>query len=320
MPLLLAILIGASIWIYTYTSWFPIFGSLLGFGGVLIVVPALQGLMSEDRRKAYSAWVDQLLFQNRTSARLYIISLIIGFAIGFLLIQPLRLANGRIDGSIEAHLSYSQTAGDPPERIIIGSGKTHALPLRQPFAGGPAKAWISAPGLPTLEKELTGFGWPKVELPDDLWRQPIVLLRAGPGLLIRLTRVLPRFDIVVSRKNKGKLEKFRCTVQQKYVGEPLWIGGGLGEISLSEARYSRWLREFELANLRGEVSGNAQLILRTPIRPQCEESRQVMATLRMGDVVSWTLASRTSGEVLSQGEATLTQAARFPLEIKMVPQ
>lgn len=318
MPLLLAILIGASIWIYTFTSWFPIFGSILGFGGVLMVVPALQGLMSDGRRKAYSTWVDQILFQNRSSARLYVVLLIVGLTAGFLCVQPLRMTNHFQDRSLEVQIGFSQFATDKPptRRIRISAGDTHSTPLLQPFLGGPTFVWISSPGLPQIRKKVEGFGWPAMDLPEDLWLQPIVLLRPAPSLLLTLEDSLPQFEVTLLSDGKviGK-----CIIQQKYVGEPVWVGGGRNTFTISDSQLNRWLREFRLAFLRGEIEGESERILTTTLRPRCTESAKTFEHLKVGNNLKWRLSSRNTDKIFSEGQIEIKEDSEYPLEIKMEP-
>jgi hypothetical protein len=320
MPLLLAILIGASIWIYTFTSWFPIFGSILGFGGVLMVVPALQGLMSKERRDAYSKYVDQLLFQEQSSARLYIVLLILGLIAGFVCVQPLRLTNHHQDRSLEIRVGFSELATDDPptHRIRVSPGDTYSAPLLQPFLGGASYVWISSPGLPQIKKKVSGFSWPSMQLPQDLWLQPIILLRPSPSLLVRLSRTLPKFVISVERANESKT--IECKIQEKYVGEPLWIGGGRNSFEIGSSRLNNWLREFRLANLRGEVEVELDTILTTTLRPHCPEAVAPIKTarqfehLQVGDKLRWELSSRNTGKHISKGQIQIREDMSFPFE------
>ena len=324
MPLLLAILIGASIWIYTYTSWFPIFGSILGFGGVLVVVPAMQGLMAPARRQAYAQFVDQLLFQNPRSALAYIVVLCAGLIAGFVCVQPLRLTNHLLNSSLDIRVGFSQHATDkPPTRHIrINAGDTHSTPLLQPFLNGASYVWVSSPGLPQIRKKVAGFGWPKMDLPEDLWRQPIILLRPSASLLVNLDRTLPKLEVQLTRNGGAESATQTCIVQEKYVGEPVWIGGGKDTFKISDSRLRAWAREFRLAKLRGELEGDesslsADQILTTTLRPRCEDTASAFDHLQIGDSISWRLTSRNANRLISKGQMKIEPNARFPLEVRL---
>ena len=199
-PLLLAVLIAASIWIYVFTSWFPIFGSILGLGGVLMVVPALQGLMGEERRRAYAAWIDDLLFQKQVSAQVYIVLLLAGLFFGFVVFQPFTLTNQLLDKTLPVQVGFSANASalPPTKRALIAPGKSFSLPIAQPLFGGAKFVWVSSPGYPQIRKKVNGFGWPSMSLPQDLWQQPVLLMRPSPALLPKLEETLPKFSITIN--------------------------------------------------------------------------------------------------------------------------
>ncbi|MEM8645510.1 MAG: hypothetical protein AAGF86_04120 [Pseudomonadota bacterium] len=319
MPLLLAILIGASIWIYTFTSWFPIFGSILGFGGVLAVVPVMQGLMSEERRGAYARRVDELLFQNPSSARFYVFLLCVGVFAGFICVQPLQLTNFKQSGSLDVRVGFSQQASDKPptRRIRINAGATHSTPLLQPFFGGASYVWVSSPGLPQIRKKVSGFGWPSMTLPDDLWQQPILLLRPSPRLLEELYEREPTFKVFLKRKTGDKEKTHPCVIQKKYVGEPLWIGGGRQTFTIDQARIDQWVREFKLARIRREVKGEEEQILTSTLRPSCPEKR-AFEQLKEGDVLTWHMKRDGTEDPFSLGTFTVDDDLPYPAEVRML--
>jgi hypothetical protein len=308
-PLLLAILILASVWIYYFTNWFPVFGSVLGFGGVLVVVPVLRGLMIEERRRAYADLVDRALFQS-SSAVVYLLLLLSGIVVGFGLMQPLRIAAAPGGQAINLRVTLLDTGGATRFfRLTLEPNSTFAMPLRQPFLGGTQAIRIVAEGLPQLSRDIGNFAWPRFSLPAMLWSEPVVVLRPEPDLLVELSERTPTLT-VTRRKADG--EESGCVVEQRYLGEPVWLGGGSERIEIDDGTRRRWIAEFEM---HGERTGKSNpealkllhLLVDQPTRPDCIE------TLSAGDTITWKL--ETPGGVVASGRGEVASDVSYPQEI-----
>jgi len=283
VPLLLANLIAASVWIYLFTDWFPVFGSVLGLGGVLVVVPALQGLMAEARRKAYAGLLDRLLFQDPGTARAYLLLLVAGVGAGFVLAQPLRITAAAGADPIEIRLTLVSTSGEERlRRIRLQPGSTEALPLWQTFFGGTREVRVAAAGLPGLTRPIGSFDWPRLALPGDLWSRPVLLLRPEPGAVEALQLIGGSLQIV---RRRGDRLLDECPLPDKYLGEPVWIGGGQEVIAIDGDRRRQWLEDARMHGLRYGAPGLEAKLITLPARAPCAFQ------LDAGDSITWTLVS-----------------------------
>ncbi len=309
VPLLLVILVAVSTWIYIFTNWYPLFGSVLGLGGVLVVVPALSGLMSEDRRKAYSGLVDRILFQKPLMAKFYLLALVVGLTLGFAALQPLRITNESRTSPVDAVLTITGSDGQSlGKRIRIEPGGTFAASLKQPLLGGTVQFELAAQGLPSIQHNVDNFSWPAISVPTDLWQQPVLLLRAEPALLSALRSFMPRLEVEVVGADGNTRS---CIIHERYLGEPVWLGGGKGKLAVSDTTIQRWLLEFRMALARdSEIKAN-EMIMTSTLRPDC------IMRLAAADSVSWKIVSRGSGRLISAGKTEIALSDTYPKEIHM---
>ena len=64
--LLLSLLgVAASVWVWFYTEWFPVIGSLLGLGGVFTWLAFLSGLLKDERKEQLQELLDRRVFAAR---------------------------------------------------------------------------------------------------------------------------------------------------------------------------------------------------------------------------------------------------------------
>lgn len=308
VPLLLSILIGASLWVYYFTNWFPLFGSVLGLGGVLIVVPALRGLMAESRRMAYASLVDRILFQKPGTARLYLVLLLIGLVFGIVFVQPLSISAPTGAQPMEIRVILVSANGD--ERLHLARlepGSTQAMPLWQPFVGGPREIRVVADGLPRINRRIGSFDWLRLSLPGDFWSRPVVLLRAEPGLIRDLQNLKPILKIEHQPKDGTATE---CIVEERYLGEPVWLGGGEDMINVSESMRRQWLQEARMFGARNAQPKLWEVIATIPTRAHC------IHTLDIGDLIVWTLVSAGQAkDVLASSSAEIRSDIFYPQEI-----
>lgn len=188
-------------------------------------------------------------------------------------------------------------------RIRIDPGGTFATVLKQPLLGGTNRFELATQGLPAIQQKIRNFGWPAVSVPTDLWQQPVLLLRAEPALMSALRSFMPRLEVDVTGAD-GMVAS--CVIHERYLGEPVWLGGGKGKLAVSDTTIQRWLLEFCMALARdSEIKAN-EMIMTSTIRPGC------ITRLAVKDRVSWKIVSRGSNRLISEGEAVVAPTDTYP--------
>ncbi|MDD9908973.1 MAG: hypothetical protein OXR62_04700 [Ahrensia sp.] len=314
VPLLLAILVGVSLWVYLYTDYFPVFGSVIGLSGVLVVVPAMRGLMSDERQQAYRAYFDRLLFQSRVTAKLYVVCLIAIAVIGFGVFKPLRFTNVGSAQAISLQYRFAEDDGPkgPWTSLRLLPGQTASSALKRPFFGGPDSLEIKANGLPQFRSSLPVFNWPAITLPGDAWQEPVVLLRADAALMSMLRRRRPLLSVEHSSFDGSG--NGTCREPSPWFGEPVWIGGGGGSLSVPGSIRESWQQERALSSLRNAEQAMTLLAAGVARRPDCADPATVPVRLLPNDRLKVTITTG-NGDIVAQLEIAVGEDEQFPREV-----
>lgn len=314
VPLLLSILIGLSLWIYLYTEFFPVFGSIIGLSGVLVVVPAMRGLMAKKRQEAYAAYFDQLLFQSRRTARVYVACLLAIVIVGFGVYQPVRFTNTSLDQPIST--SYRTVSGNGEtgawEALYLQPRQTKPMPLMRAAFGGPAALDVKASGLPDFRRDMAGLGWPTISLPADTWWEPVLILRPDADLMSQLRARLPRLRLEVRRA--GESTAILCQEEQPWIGSPIWIGGGEGSLAVPSKLRTAWQNEHTLATLQNPDRGLAILTTGVTRRLDCADEAGRPMRLLPSDELHFRIEAG-SGDAVSEGTLVIDGNESYPLEV-----
>jgi len=314
VPLLLAILISLSVWIYLYTEYFPVFGSIIGLSGVLVVVPAMRGLMSKKRQEAYAAYFDQLLFQSHLTAKVYVVCLLVIAFGGFLVLKPARFSNASTEQPL--NLSYRSVTFDgntgPWYSLYLQPRQTKPIRLLRPIFGGTVALDVRVPGLPLFRHATTAFGWPRINLPSDAWREPVLIVRPDVELMARLRVRLPRLAMELRRAGEGAL--ISCQEEKPWLGSPIWIGGGTDLLTIPAGMKSAWQNEHALAALQSPDQGLALLTSGIARRLGCSNASGQSIQLLPNDELQFTIEAG-NGDVLSESNIRIKGDELFPLEV-----
>ncbi|MCY6381718.1 hypothetical protein [Hoeflea prorocentri] len=313
VPLLLAILIGLSLWIYLYTEFFPVFGSIVGLGGVLVVVPAMKGLMAKERQEAYASYFDQMLFQSHLTAKIYVACLLVIVFVGFVMLQPARFYNASLDRPIEVSYRSVSSNGEGGEwaSVYLQPRQTKPMPLLRPVFGGPAALDVKASGLPRFRRQVSGLSWPTITLPSAAWREPVIILRPDADLMAQLNVRLPRLTLELRRAGEDALV---CEESEPWFGSPIWIGGGEDTLAVPSRLATLWRNEHALASLRGTERGLSLLTSGISRRLACADIAERPVRLLPSDELHFRIVAG-NGDAVSEGTITINGDEPFPMEV-----
>jgi len=222
--LFLALFVMLSIWMYLYTDFFPLFSSIIGLSGALIVVPAIYALLPDSDRLFYITRINRFLFGNRTATATYIFFLLAGALTGFGGARPLELeyAGNGPTRRIELRLDAAETEEPDLGIIYLNPGSIARRPVWAPFW---TNRFVTAAvnGLPErrvpvkyLSKELV--------LPDDLWKRPVLLLHPALHVVDAFVRERPTLEIEITPANKHSGCKEMPWRRNNYIGTSFWLG------------------------------------------------------------------------------------------------
>lgn len=314
VPLLLSILIGASVWIYLFTDYFPGFGSIIGISGVLAVVPAMRGLMTRQRQKAYTDYLDTALFQSSRSAKVYIVSLLAIAIVGFGVFKPVRFYNGAVDPliSVSYRSVFDNGVAGPWQSMRLQPGQTKREPIRRSLFGGPVRLEVRASGLPRFNRDIRGFGWPKITLPADGWLEPVLILRPDAELMSVLRNRLPRLTFSLRRANDSTSSI--CQEDKTWFGAPVIIGGGEGIITIPKKLKRAWQNEHAFATLQNSQRGLTLLNSGVTRRLDCNDNANRPTELLSTDEIMFKVTTG-NGDLVSKGSVKIDAIGPFPMEV-----
>lgn len=310
VPLLLAIMVSASVWIALYTDFFPVFGSILGLGGVLVVVPALHGLMKKSRQEAYARYFDDILFQSSWSARIYVAILAFIIVIGFGAYQPVRIHHPVTFPIITGN--HKIGPNDVPFSLVADS--TTSFPILQPFLGGPRKIQVSVSSLPTFTVQVEPFQWPRIVPVQQAWVEPVVILRPSAEGAAMLTQRQPR--LLLTFRREGKKDLIACKINARWLGRPIWLGGGTGVIAPPDSLRQSWLAEDAVARRRAGNEGEGLGLVTAGYyqRPSCQDGVMVPDHLKAGDQIGYRLVNQAE-ELIVEGTYHVPNLEIYPAEL-----
>jgi len=319
VPLLLLILFLSGVWVHLFTDFFPAFGSVLGLTGVLAVVPALSGLMAENRRKLYAEALDRVLFQTPLSARLYVAILLLVMPIAYGGFTPVKISYDGAGPPLRLTVSVLAPDGavDELSKVTLKSFESTRLPVLRRFQGG-EQLRIVAAGLPRLQVPFETFDWPEISVPGDFWSTPLALLRPRIDSVSSLLARKPTLSITVTPPAAaGSTTPLDCNPIERYVGQPIWLGGGSGRIAVPEATLSLWLLEANLIAATARDATKSEAVGAILAAPESPCANQI-ATLSVGSTIAWQLRAAGSGQTkLGEGQAVVEAAARYPQDIAL---
>ena len=314
VPVMLLLGLLAGLWVHQFTDHFPAFGSVLGLTGILAVIPALGGLMAPERRKRYSAFLDDVLFQRSASLYVYLVALAVLLVIGFGMVRPLQLKNAQSGAALKVEIV--ELAGDcraeSIDRRTVPALGSSRLPVWHGLGAGSRDLVLHAAGLPSLRVETEFWRWATITFPEDAWQSPLAVIRPGLADIPGIVQRKPTLEIRVETDSAPCEAVLRDEIPD-YVGQAVWVGSGGRSIATPADLLERWQREAALRTTALSARDASKVAQATWVAPQASK----IGAIGENAVVHWSLKAKNSGVVLAKGSMGLLAGLRYPQEVQI---
>lgn len=264
--LVLLLLAGVSVSAYVlyFTSWFPVFGGLLGLGGLFAWVGFVSGLLKDSRKEALQdAFERAILLRRWTVVCLLVVAtaLLLGAAhLGSLRLESVGDARDRV-------VTVTAEGSEPIRFRLAAQGDAVRLLPTGLLGTRPYRVKVS--GLPHLVAPVRALRRLDLSVPSSFFDRPVLLVRATAALSATLERETEPYSLSVTLN--GVPGPVRL---QPYRGRTVWIGAD-DDTELPEAAIRRWRLELV-------VAGASEAVLTRWEEPQSVEPP---ALPRTGDQV-----------------------------------
>jgi hypothetical protein len=196
--------VAVSGWLLHFTDLFPAVGGLLALGGLFSWLAFVSKILSEDRLKAFQAWIDDAVLSRRFTT------------VAVILVAAVLLGISLLRGTI-AISTFSENKDRAVWVYAPGSDKGDALQLPP---GGSIKVnlwtWpahhtryiVKVSGYPDQLVEVTPWRTSARYVPSSFFRPEVVLL--------------PEPELIQSARNPGAHMEIRVDVASKTAGKRTW--------------------------------------------------------------------------------------------------
>ena len=220
------VLLGSGIgsWLYRFTDWWEVFGTVLAFGGILALLPFVAKLLTEDERTAVVGWFGDWLFRSRYTWAVAISVLILLIIVSASLATvPLDNVQGFGDAAYRVY-GRADPGPENTDRLTVGA-RQRSLWWVCPWSRRTIHVKVSGLPLKTLTvRSWFGSGKSSVQVVVAAsFLRPIVIVAATPALAKD------------SLTNEYQLEVFvngNSVYCREYKGEVLLLGAAACDTDL----------------------------------------------------------------------------------------
>lgn len=276
-----------AVWIYFYTDWFLVLGSLVGIVGVFAF---LANLLTEERKAELRKAFDENVLGRRGAAwiaAVVLVSLLVLSSLtGSVLVRSLRDDSSRLI-SVES-LRGSRGAETVRQVLLPGRSQKKFILLR----GLGREYRVKVSGLPAATIRVRSFARKVLDSPDDFLRQPVVLVRPTPVL----SQIAAQAHLWLVVEHKGKR-----VVRFPFSGKAVWLGCD-ADVAIPPELLSRW-----------QLSARPEAWL-PPVAPEEQQALSPGDSLRISIE---TAEGQTYGKPVDLVVKPKYRKEDFPLEVVM---
>ncbi len=244
---LIAAGISVSWWILYFTDSFPVFGGLLGLGGLFTWIAFVGQILTGERKSHMQQSFDRFVLQRRSLPVLLGLALL-GWWMGYapcratLLVDCLEATGGHFM-EIRTFNPKAPLEREPMERLILSPRGTAKVLLTTPWFGKKDYV-IKVSGFPARKITMTGFCREPFFIPASMLLRPVVLIRPAAS---ELGVIDEGFSLEVQVKGERE-ETFRI---KNYPGKAVWFGAD-NDVAVPERLLNNWRQEFKMAKKNPE--------------------------------------------------------------------
>jgi hypothetical protein len=244
---LIAAGISVSWWILYFTDFFPVFGGLLGLGGLFTWIAFVSNILTDERKAEMQQSFDRFVLQ-RLGLLIFLGLALFGWWIGFapcrttLLVDCLETTGGHFM-EIREFRTEAPLEPEPVKRLTLSPRGTAKVLLATPWFGK-KDYLVKISGFPARKITLSGYQRRQFFIPASMLQRPVVLIRPAAK---ELGVVDEGFSLEVRVKgNKGEI--FRI---DNYPGKAVWFGAD-EDVAVPERLLDQWRQEFKMAKKNTE--------------------------------------------------------------------
>ncbi|MCK5228774.1 MAG: hypothetical protein KAR13_00815 [Desulfobulbaceae bacterium] len=251
--LILLIMAGISVswWVLYYTDAFPVFGGMLGLGGLFTWIAFVGNILTSERKEEIQNFFDQCFLQKRLMLLLLIIFLS-GWWLGLvparstLLVDSLESATGHV---LDVREFYEECpfSLQPIRRVKLSPRSTAKVVLPTPWFGS-KDYFIKVSSFPAKKITVSGYRRERLFIPKMLIERPVVLIRPAA---MDSSLVSNDFKMEILMNNE---QKPAYTIPE-YQGQSLWLGAD-ADVDVPQKLITKWYMEFKGAGMREDGVSN----------------------------------------------------------------
>lgn len=278
--LILLLLLGVSVsgYVLYFTSWFPVFGGLLGLGGLFAWVGFVSGMLKDSRKEALQDAFERAVLLSRWTV---VCLLVVAAA---LLLGAAHLGSLRLESAGDAHdrVVTITAEGGAPVRFRLSA---HADGVRVLPTGllGTRTYRVKVSGLPHLVAPIRALRRLDLSVPSSFLGRPVLLVRPVVNLSATLANAEEPYSLSVALNGVPGPAPL-----QPYRGGTVWIGAD-DDTDLPDTAAKRWRLE-----LIGTGASEAALT-----RWEAPQSVEPPALPRPGDLVQVRVLNPDGSELVA---------------------
>ena len=302
--LLALIITGISVswWILYFTDAFPVFGGLLGLGGLFTWIAFVGNILTSERKKELQQLFDRKVLQQHGLSILLCIVLL-GWWFGFaasratLMVDSLEAASGHVL-EVREFQQDSPLSPEPVQRVKLSPRSVVKVLLAAPWFGE-KDYFIKVSGFPGRKITVTSYRREPLFVPKMLQERPVVLIRPAArdsGI------VLEGFSLEIYIDDEQEPAHFI----DEYRGQAVWFGTD-SDVEVPERHVAGWRHEFKGAKMNEE--GINRWLPPVAIGPVADLSGASTITAHL---------KNSGGEIKYSGKIIIQSSSRarhFPEEI-----
>jgi len=240
--------ISVSWWILYYTDFFPIFGGLLGLGGLFTWIAFVSNILTADRKEELQRIFDQYVLQQHFLIHILFLFLAwwwLYFAPtrSALLVDSLESTIGHVIELWEFQEQHALTTSPLVKRVKLSSSETAKVLLSTPWFGS-KKYLVKVKGYPAIKITVRSFRREPLFIPKMLLDRPVLLIRPEARDLGAVAEEF-RLDVFI---NDSWTPTYTL---HEYHGQALWLGAD-AEVDVPKELIDRWRLEFKSAGMYEE--------------------------------------------------------------------
>jgi len=244
---LIAAGISVSWWILYFSDFFPVFGGLLGLGGLFAWIAFVGNILTSERKAEMQHSFDSMVLQRR-GLLVFLGLLLLGWWMGYvpcrgtLLVDSLETTGGHFM-EIREYSSKAPLAPEPVERLTLSPRGTAKVLLATPWFGK-KDYLVKVSGFPARKITVSGCHREPFFIPASMLLRPVVLIRPAAS---ELGVVDTGFQLDVQVRG----DKERTFHIKNYPGKAVWFGAD-DDVAVPERLLDAWRQEFKMAKKNAE--------------------------------------------------------------------